>query len=111
MPEYQWMIQVRKPQDTTSAEGVKPQKLAIGVEGGFLTENEMFDVVKSHKLTVVDSDGAVAAEIPLPELRLPEAVQICIRALIVRHYLIQQPFPFWFLEKIPQYVRDSFCDN
>lgn len=47
-------------------------------------ESEMYDVIKSHKLVVLDNDGTIAAEVPLPEPQLPEAINMCIKALIVR---------------------------
>lgn len=56
------------------------------MEGGFLTENEMYDIVKEHKLVVLDSNGNEAASIPLPEDQLPEVVNSSIKALMVRTY-------------------------
>lgn len=48
-----------------------PTKLAIGVEGGFMTEKK-FETVKSHSLVVL-YDGRVVS-IPLPNPSLPEFI-------------------------------------
>ncbi len=55
-----WKRVPNKEQTTTGGEvegTLEPAKLAIGVEGGFKTEDQQFQVVKEHWVVVLDGDA------------------------------------------------------
>lgn len=57
-----------------------PTKLALNVEGGFLTNKDKYDVLKSHSLAVWD--GAAFENIPLPNNDIPEFISNICDAII-----------------------------
>lgn len=69
--------QVPKPKSEASE--VAPTKLAIGVEGGFMSE-EKYDVVKEHHLVVVD--GSFLRRFELPNQDLPEFISNVANGII-----------------------------
>lgn len=56
-----------------------PTKLAIGVEGGFLSSSN-YEIVKEHFLVVFNKDNLVT--IPLPNNELPEFISNILQAII-----------------------------
>ncbi len=67
-------IPIIKTSEEAAAEA--PTKLAIAVEGGFLTQKK-FDIVKENSLIVVLPSGEVK-EVPLPCPQLPEfIINVC----------------------------------
>ena len=58
----------------------KPEKLAIGVDGGFQTEAKKYDIKKEHELVVLPE----RLRFPLPCIELPQRVIDCVDAVMVR---------------------------
>jgi len=80
---HQKWQQVPKPPDQTAADGVAataPNKLAIGVEGGFITEAK-YDIIKEHALVVVLPDNSLTS-LPLPDAHIPEFITNVVQGII-----------------------------
>lgn len=73
---HQKWHQVPKPK---SDEGAAPSKLAIGVEGGFMSQDK-YDIVKEHYLVVVAGSELVRFE--LPNDQLPEFISNVANGII-----------------------------
>lgn len=73
-----WAQVEKKPVDVSVVDA-EPSKLAIGVAGGFMTE-ESYDIIKDHFLVVFDGNNAIS--IALPNQELPEFVSNVLQAII-----------------------------
>ncbi len=72
--------QVPLSQEKQAQNSARPDKLAIGGEGGFQLEEDMYDIEKSQALTVLPE----GLEISLPCPDLPELVLNAIKGVMVR---------------------------
>merc|ERR1719223_56811 len=75
--------QVLKEDETKDKEdATEPSKLAIGVEGGFMSESK-YDIVKKHSLVVLTESGSFDSY-PFPECQkdIPEFIANIIHAVI-----------------------------
>ena len=61
----------------------RPDKLALGGDGGFKLEEDKYDVEKAQALTVLPQ----GLDIPLPSPELPEIVLTAIKGIMVRRFL------------------------
>lgn len=71
--------QVPLSEEEQAAQKAVPDKLAIGVQGGFDVQAKTYTVEKSSSVVDVTTGQAV----PLPNSALPEAVLACIAAVEV----------------------------
>lgn len=71
--------QVEKKSMDVAVDQEAPSKLAIGVAGGFMTEDS-YDIVKEHSLVVFDGNDTIA--IALPNQELPEFVSNVLQGVI-----------------------------
>jgi ubiquitin carboxyl-terminal hydrolase 5/13 len=76
---HQKWTQIPKPKETEKAND-GPQKLGIGVSGGFQLEAE-FDIVKDYELVIVNRDGSTVA-VPIDDPLLPEYLINVLDAII-----------------------------
>jgi hypothetical protein len=74
--------QVPLPEEEKAELEAKPEKLAIGVEGGFQTDAERFAVEKTQQLVVVSNDQLIELSLPAPDL--PEVILNSIAKITVR---------------------------
>ena len=72
--------QVPLSQEKQAQNSARPDKLAIGGEGGFQLEEDKYDIEKSQALTVLPE----GLEIPLPCPDLPEIILNAIKGVMVR---------------------------
>ena len=72
--------QVPLSQEKQAQNSARPDKLAIGGEGGFQMEEDKYDIDKSQALTVLPE----GLKIPLPCPDLPEIVLNAIKGVMVR---------------------------
>jgi ubiquitin carboxyl-terminal hydrolase 5/13 len=96
-----------------------PTKLAIGVEGGFATDDDKYQVVAKHSIVVMEASGKILAELPYNESiksTFPEAVTKSAESVI--HHVglaVQQDLTAWQDdEEIPvskYYENLPFVDN
>lgn len=75
---HQKWLKVRK-QEAKEESDAQPNKLAIGVEGGFGLDSKT-ETIKEHALCVLN--GAAKSFIPLPCLDLPEFLSNILQACI-----------------------------
>ncbi len=69
--------------DTTDAKPSHPQKLAIGVSGGFdVDAGKKYETIKDHELIVLNSNHGIHAVIPLPNKEIPEFISNVIQGII-----------------------------
>ena len=70
----------------------RPDKLAIGGDGGFQLDEDKYEVEKSQALTVLPE----GTEIPLPCPELPEIILSAIKGVMVKSLLhpVLQHFDF-----------------
>jgi ubiquitin carboxyl-terminal hydrolase 5/13 len=111
---------VEKPQEKKAgAEDDKPTKLAIGVEGGFSTDDEKYETVSTYSITVLEKPNKVVVELPYDESTeesFPKSVTESVES-IAHHvgFAIQQDLSAWQDdEEIPvsKYYTDlPFVDN
>ncbi|KAG7354584.1 DUF819 domain containing protein [Nitzschia inconspicua] len=106
---------------TTTTTTQLPTKLAIGVEGGFSTEDDKYQVITKHSIVVLknDSKQTILAEVPLDDdtkSQLPQAVVKSAESII--HHVglaVQQDLTAWQDdEEIPvskYYQNLPFIDN
>lgn len=74
-----WDQVAKKSIEVSEDKASEPSKLAIGISGGFMSE-EAYDVVKEHFLAVYD--GYKLLSIPFPDQELPEFVSNVAQAII-----------------------------
>ena len=74
-------LQVPQSQEKQAQSQARPDKLALGGDGGFQLDEDKYEVEKTHALTVLPA----GLEIPLPCPELPEIVLSAIRGIMVRH--------------------------
>ena len=69
--------------DPVADEGAagEPQQLALGVEGGFRTDQQRWRVEKQHWISVFGSDGAERL-VPFPHADLPDMVSQCAGSIV-----------------------------
>ena len=67
------------PKDTKDIDNSVPNKLAIGLQGGFVTEC-CFDIVKQNSLVVMTPSGCQMY--PFPDPKIPEFVSNICQAII-----------------------------
>jgi len=58
---------VEKEVSEEQAAAAAPTKLAIGVEGGFQTDQDKYETISTHSIVVVDESGSITAEVPYTE--------------------------------------------
>eukprot|EP01035_Chromulina_nebulosa_P019934 gene19934-25897_t len=75
-----WYQIEKKKADSELLDDSQPNKLAIGLEGGFITESQ-YDLIKEHQLIVI-LDGNNIERINLPNNDLPEYLLNVIQAII-----------------------------
>jgi len=107
----------KKEDETTSVAGAPaPTKLAIGVEGGFATEDSKYETLSTHSVVVLEKGlngaGKVLAELSYTEdtkSSFPEAVQKSVDS-ILNHAGVstQQKVEEWHGEDIPV---SKYCEN
>lgn len=76
---HQKWNQILKEEKPTDGEKDAPTKLAIGVEGGFMSESK-YDIVKEHQLIVFVNDQI--EKILLPNQEIPEFVSAVVESVI-----------------------------
>ena len=86
-------MQVSLPEEEAAKQAAKPERLAIGGEGGFQTEASTFTLAKAHALVVLPE----MLSVPLPCPDLPELVLGAIQGVMVRAGLLAVllPVPPW----------------
>lgn len=76
-----------------------PTKLALGVEGGFATDDDKYQVISNHSIVVLDGSGEVLVERPYDETskpQFPEAVVASVESIIHHAGLaVQQDLTAW----------------
>lgn len=114
---------VEKEATATTEDGksdeAMPTKLAIGVEGGFSTDDDKYETVSKYSVVVLEKPNNVVTEVPYDETSketFPEAVRNSVESII--HHVgmaIQQDLTVWQDdEEIPvsKYAQDlEFVDN
>jgi ubiquitin carboxyl-terminal hydrolase 5/13 len=109
---------VEKPKDESETMEA-PTKLAIGVEGGFATEDDKFETLSTYSIVVMENPNKIVTEVPYDDSskqKLPEGVVKSADSII--HHVgmaIQQDLTAWQDdEEIPvsKYYKDiDFVDN
>lgn len=110
---------VEKTQTDDEKAAAAPTKLAIGVEGGFATEDDKFETLSKYSIVVMEKSGTVLAELDYTDdtkATFPEAVVKSADSVI--HHVglaVQQDLTAWQDdEEIPvsKYYQDlEFVDN
>mmetsp|Transcript_23484 Transcript_23484/g.30695 ORF Transcript_23484/g.30695 Transcript_23484/m.30695 type:complete len:861 (-) Transcript_23484:288-2870(-) len=59
-----------------------PTSLALGTEGGFLTDDQKWETQKTHQLVIASPDGARGEALNYPNDDLPEGLNLVIQAII-----------------------------
>jgi ubiquitin carboxyl-terminal hydrolase 5/13 len=76
-----------------------PTKLAIGVQGGFATDEDKYQVITNHSVVVLDGSGQVLVEKPYDEASkslFPEAVVASVESVIHHAGIaVQQDLTAW----------------
>lgn len=113
------VVKDRKEKPKSEEAASAPTKLAIGVEGGFLSDDDKYEVITKHSLVVLDGSGNVVAELPYEESTkstFPEGVVKSAESVI--HHVglaVQQDLTAWQDdEEIPvskYYENLPFVDN
>ena len=76
-----WLhAQVPLPEDEAAKLAARPDRLAIGGQGGFQLEADKFTIKKAHALVVLP--GMLTVPLPCPDL--PELVLGAIQGVMVR---------------------------
>lgn len=73
-------MQVPLPEDEKAGLEAKPEKLAIGGDGGFQVDADKFAIEKTHSLVVLPE----FLRVPFPCADLPEIVNQAIDGVMVR---------------------------
>jgi ubiquitin carboxyl-terminal hydrolase 5/13 len=97
----------------------KPTKLAIGVDGGFTTDDDKYETISTYAVVVLENPGRIVVELPYDEAekeKFPESVVNSVESVINHVGLaIQQDLSAWEdNEEIPvsKYAADlPFEDN
>lgn len=110
---------VEKKLEEGKEEENKPTKLAIGVDGGFATDDDKFETISTYSVVMMEKTGKVIAEEPYDEAlkeNFPEAVGKSVES-IINHVgmAIQQDLKAWENdEEIPLSKYEAelpFVDN
>jgi len=64
------------------SEDAEPASVAIGVVGGFLTEEQKWETRKEHFLVLADAQGASGVAVPFPNDEIPEYVATIATAIL-----------------------------
>lgn len=91
------IVKNRVAKEVTSDDA--PTKLALGVEGGFATDDDKYQVITHHSIVVLDGSGEVLAERPYDETSkslFSEAVVASVESIIHHAGLaVQQDLTAW----------------
>ena len=109
---------VKKEKSADDAMADAPTKLAIGVEGGFQTDDDKYETISTYSVVVMDKSGTIVAEVPyiVDEKKFSEGVTKSVESVINHVGLaIQQDLTAWQDdEPIPvskYYENLPFVDN
>lgn len=108
---------VEKKVEEGKEEENKPTKLAIGVDGGFATDDDKYETISTYSVLVMEKSGKVLVEEPYDDKeKFPEAVVKSVESII--HHVgmaIQQDLKAWENdEQVPvsKYAADlPFVNN
>jgi ubiquitin carboxyl-terminal hydrolase 5/13 len=115
------VVKTRVEKPPKEGDSAQPTKLAIGVEGGFSTDEDKYEVITKHSIVVMENNPSmtIVAEVPFDEdakTTLPEWVVKSAESII--HHVglaVQQDLTAWQDdEEIPvsKYYQDlPFVDN
>ena len=78
------LAQVPLPEEEVAKSGARPDRLAIGGQGGFQVDAERFSIAKEHALVVLPE----FLRVPLPCPDLPELVLGALSAVMVTHTVL-----------------------
>lgn len=110
---------VEKKVEEGKEEENKPTKLAIGVDGGFSTDDDKFETISTYSVLVMEKSGKVLVEEPYDETlkeKFPEAVVKSVES-VINHVgmAIQQDLKAWENDEVipeSKYAADlPFVDN
>lgn len=101
----------------TDEQQQQPTKLGVGVEGGFASQDDAFDVISTYSIVVLekDIDGVkIVADLPYDETTkstFPETVVKSAESVINHSGMaVQQDLKVWELDEEPKPVS-KFCEN
>ena len=110
---------VEKKVEEGKEEENKPTKLAIGVDGGFATDDDKYETISSYSVLVMEKSGKILAEETYDETlkeKFPEAVVKSVES-VINHVgmAIQQDLKAWENDEVipvSKYAADlPFVDN
>lgn len=116
---------VPKEKEDTEQEEEKqqPTKLGVGVEGGFASEDDDFEIISTYSIVVLEKNGdetKVICDLPYNETTkptFPEAVVKSADSIILHSGMaVQQDLKVWELDDEPKpvskyYENLPFCDH
>jgi ubiquitin carboxyl-terminal hydrolase 5/13 len=114
------VVKKRVKKDVTMDEdkvAAVPTKLAIGVEGGFATDDDKYETQTTYSVVVLEKPGTVVAEVPYNEQeKFPEAIAKSVESIINHVGLaVQQDLTAWQDDEpipVSKYYQDlPFVDN
>eukprot|EP00752_Nemacystus_decipiens_P002407 g2270.t1 len=86
--------------DDTSASKAEPTVLALGVDGGFRTDEQKYDVVKAHRLVILKAGSTEGLSVSYPDEALPTIVSQAADAIIAHQGAAEQT-------EVNQWVADN----
>jgi ubiquitin carboxyl-terminal hydrolase 5/13 len=112
-------VETQLPETDGEQPQQQPTKLAIGVEGGFATDDDKYNTVSTYSIVVLEKPNSIVIEIPYDDAnkeKLPESVVKSVESII--HHVgmaVQQDLTVWQDDvEIPvsKYYKDlEFVDN
>jgi ubiquitin carboxyl-terminal hydrolase 5/13 len=111
---------VPKELDEASATKEQPTKLGVGVEGGFASEDNNFEIVSTYSIVVLEKDGSVVSELPYDETTKASFPDSVVKSAdsVIHHsgMAVQQDLKVWELDEEPKpvskyYESLPFIDN
>ncbi|CAM9999636.1 unnamed protein product [Pylaiella littoralis] len=86
--------------DDAGASKAEPTVLALGVDGGFRTDEQKYDVIKTHRLVALKSGSTEGLSVSYPDEALPTIVSQAVDAIIEHQGAAEQ-------SEVSQWVADN----
>jgi ubiquitin carboxyl-terminal hydrolase 5/13 len=109
------IVKKRVPKETSSdTDETQPTKLGVGVDGGFASPEDDFEIVSRYSIVVLDKEGKVVCDLDYDaatKSTFPDQVVKSADSIIHHSGLsVQQDVKVWELDEEPKPVS-KYCEN